>query len=78
VEVMQRLETDKLPKEMDSLEVTFRRLSTLLDQVSDYVDGVVVSPTPLPSRFSSQFSVRFGRSARVVTPPFSPVREERP
>lgn len=42
VEVMQKLETDRLPKEMDSLEATFRRLLVLLEQASDYVNGVVV------------------------------------
>eukprot|EP00884_Botryococcus_braunii_P007735 jgi/Botrbrau1/16963/Bobra.49_2s0025.1 len=46
VDVMQKVETDKLPKEMDSLEVTFRRLLTLLEQTYDYVDGVVEGKTP--------------------------------
>jgi len=48
---------DKIPSDLEGMEITMQRLLALIDDVYKYVDDVVVSKMTLPSSICSNLLI---------------------
>ena len=66
VENLDKLVVDKLPSDLEGLEVTLSRVQSLLDSVLEYTESVVVRFFPISTFSSQKYPILGCRSCRTA------------